>query len=228
MARRSVETPPPLTDDEIRSLILRFLHHRNKTATARVGKKKGAAVGIMALRKALRESHALKANQVVSNLNYLISERYVETLPVAKSFRTPSGTIVQQITTFYIITATGTDRVAGPSQFMRKEMPSIRVRATGQNVITLGDGNTVNVKFQQIAEALTSLVAAVKNSSMSEEDKKNVILDIGSIQTQFAKDEPSKPFVKGLWSSIEKVVTAAGLIDAAAKVGGLITALCGS
>ena len=54
--------------------------------------------------------------QVVSNLTYLLSQGWVEEKAVAKSFATPRGSIVPSVTTYYIITAAGIDKIGGPSE----------------------------------------------------------------------------------------------------------------
>jgi len=210
--------PLPLNDDKVRQIMLQYFYERNKSATSIRGKKSGAAVTISILRSNLKASHGLTAAQVVSNLTYLISQGWVEEKPLAKSFTTAKGGVVPAVTPYYIITAAGVDKITGPSGFTRDRFQGIRIEATGQNIITLGDGNQVNARFRDAAEALSSLRQAVKSSTTLDEAKKiEMVVDIDSIQDQLAKREPNKTVVQTLWDGVEKAATAAGLIDAVSR-----------
>jgi hypothetical protein len=54
---------------------------------------------------------------------------------------------------FYSIRAAGIDNIERPGRFTPRRFEGIRIEATGQNIITLGDGNQINVKFKGPAEA---------------------------------------------------------------------------
>jgi predicted transcriptional regulator len=111
------------------------------------------AVKISAARKELKERYGLSLQEVRSNLTYLISEGWVEEQQVQKSVPLKTGTIIPQVTPFYRITARGIDKIEGPSEYTMKKFHDIKIEATGQNIITLGDGNQVNVKYQEAAGA---------------------------------------------------------------------------
>ncbi len=136
------------TDDEVREIILRYLYDRNRLATSRRRKTTGAAVTISVMRADLKASHSLSVQQIHSNLTYLESQGWVEDQPLAKSFTTKRGGVIPAVTNYYIITAAGIDRIGGPSMFTRDRFDGIRIEATGQNIITLGDGNQVNGVFK--------------------------------------------------------------------------------
>src|SRR6267378_5757321 len=145
--------PPTPTGDQIREIVLRYLYDRNQNATSLRGKTTGAAVTISVLRADLKSSHDLTGQDVHSNLTYLESQGWVEDKPVTKSFNTKAGGTIPSTTSYYIITAAGIDRMGGPSVFTRDRFEGIKIDATGQNIITLGDGNQVNVRFQALGEA---------------------------------------------------------------------------
>src|SRR5207244_54737 len=150
---------------------------------------------------------------------YLISQGWVENRPVSKSFTTSQGTLMPASTPHYIITAAGIDKVDGPSEFTRDRFQGIKIEATGQNIITLGDGIQVNAHYQQIGEALAQLRDALKKSKAStEDDKVNVVADIDSIQDQLAKPQPNKKVMGTLWENVEKIAALSGLADLAVKV----------
>ena len=214
------------TDDEIRELILRYLFGRNQNATSRRGKSTGAAVTISVLRATLKASHDLTGQQVHSNLTYLESMGWVEDKPVTKSFNTKTGGTIPSTTSYYIITAAGIDRMGGPSMFTRDRFEGIKIDATGQNIITLGDGNQVNVRFQALGEALSELRKAIKESDkVSETQKLELVVDVDTLQTQLARPTPNRELVSRIWEGINRAASLAGLVDAAAKVGTLLAPL---
>lgn len=218
--------PPEPTDDQIREIILRYLYDRNQNATSRRGKTTGAAVTISVLRAELKSSHGLTGQQVHSNLTYLESQGWVEDRPVTKSFNTKAGGTIPSTTSYYIITAAGIDRMGGPSVFTRSRFDGIRIEATGQNIITLGDGNQVNARFQALGEALSELRRAIKASDRIDETQKmELVVDVDTLQTQLARPTPNRELVSRLWEGINRAASIAGLADAAAKVAGLLTTL---
>jgi len=214
------------TDDEVREIILQYLYERNRSATSRRGKTTGAAVTIGVMRADLKASHGLIAQQVHSNLTYLESQGWVEDRPLAKSFTTRTGGVVPAATSYYIITAAGIDRIGGPSVFTRDRFEGIRIEATGQNIITLGDGNQVNARFQALGESLSELRQAIKTSArLDETQKMELVVDVDTLQTQLARPTPNRELVSRLWKGINRAASVAGLAEAAAKVGGLIAGL---
>lgn len=218
--------PPTLTDDQVRGVILRYLYDRNRNAISRRGKTTGAAVTISVLRADLKTSHRLTAQQVHSNLTYLESQGWVEDRPLQKSFTTRTGGVVPSATSYYIITAAGIDRIGGPSAFKRDKFEGIRIEATGQNIITLGDGNQVNARFQALGEALSELRQAIKESEKIDETQKmELVVDVDTIQTQLARPTPNRGLISQLWEGVNRAASIAGLTEAAVKVGGLLAAL---
>jgi hypothetical protein len=75
-------------------------------------------------------------------------------------------------TSHFIITAAGIERTGGPSVFTRDRFEGIKIEATGQNIITLGDGNQVNARFQALGESLAELRNAIKESAQLNETQK--------------------------------------------------------
>lgn len=128
-------------NDEIRLQILTYFHRRNSGATSRFGKK-GSAVKISDVKKELKAAHSLTQPQVMSNLTYLIDRGWVKTVDQEKTVNTARGTTIPSVVTFYEITAQGIEMIEGPSRFQPPDRyPGINIHATGENVITLGDGN---------------------------------------------------------------------------------------
>jgi hypothetical protein len=209
---------PVRSNNEIRAIVLRYFYDRNSTATSARGKK-GYAVKITDVRKELKESHALSQQEVMSNLNYLLSQGWVEEDKVEKSVALPSGTVIPNTTSYYKITAAGIDKIEGPGEFTMDKFKGIKIEATGQNIITVGDGNQVNAQYKDAAGALVDLKQALLQSpSVSEAQKLDVVADIDSIQSQLAKSSPNRTVIQGAWEAVKKLDTVLGLADKVSKV----------
>jgi hypothetical protein len=178
------------------------------------------------MRGELKKSHNLTAQQIHSNLTYLESQGWVEDRPVAKSFTTNKGGTIPSTTSYYIITAAGIDRIGGRSVFTRDRFEGIRIEATGQNIITLGDGNQVNARFQALGESLSEFRQAIKSSETLDDVKKmELVVDIDTLQSQLARPTPNRDLISRLWEGINRAASVAGLAEVAAKVAPLMTSL---
>ena len=218
-------TPAPRPkNDEIRRIMLEYFYNRNNNATSTRGKK-GSSVKISDIRKDLKASHGLTQQEALSNLTYLLSEGWIEEDRVEKSFPTPRGTLIPSTTSFYRITAQGIDKIEGPGEFTMAKFHGIRIEATGQNIITVGDGNQVNAKFGELGQALAELRDAVTGADNAEAEKMNIVADIETIQTQLAKPEPNRVVVKAAWDAIKAAAVVNGFAALVAKVTALIHGL---
>jgi hypothetical protein len=195
MARK--RQPPKRSNDEIRQILLHYFYENNRAATSARGSK-GVAAKISRIRADLKASHGLTQPEVWSNLTYLISEGWVEEVQIQKSVPLKTGTIIPQITPFYKIIARGIDKIEGPSEFTMKKFHGIKIEATGQNIITVGDGNEVNIRYQDAAAALANLKKSFLKSNLDEEGKLNVVADIDTIQSQLAKAKPNGDVIRGV------------------------------
>ncbi len=116
------------SSNEIRALMLQYFYDRNTNATSARGRK-GFSIKISDIRKELKASHGLTQQEVVANLNYLISQGWIAEEQVEKSVPLPSGTVIPQATSYYKITAAGIDKIEGPGEFtIFKPLPSLRRR----------------------------------------------------------------------------------------------------
>lgn len=213
-------------NDEIRAQILRYFYDRNDRATSRFGKK-GSAIKISDVKAELKALHGLSQQQVMSNLTYLIDRGWVKTVDQEKTVTTRSGTMVPSVVTFYEIGAQGIERIEGPSQFEPPERyAGINIQATGANVITLGDGNLVNVQYHELFQRLSELKEAISVSDqLSEEQKLEIAVDIETIKDQLVKEKPDVDVVRPLWTRIHNAAALAGLASLALEVGQLIDKL---
>lgn len=220
--RKTGPKPPQRSADEVRRIMLQYFYERNKNATSARGRK-GFAIRISDIRKELKASHDLSQQDVVGNLNYLMSQGWIEEEQVAKSVPLPSGTIIPQTTSYYKITAAGIDKIEGPGEFTMEKFKGIKIEATGQNIITVGDGNQVNAEFRDAAGALVELKQAVLLADpLSEAQKLDAVADIDSIESQLAKAAPNRTAIQGAWEGVKKLDTVLSLGEKVGKVAGLL------
>lgn len=212
------------SNNEIRRIILRYFYDRNKNATSARGKR-GSAVKISDVKKELKAAHGLTQQEVQSNLTYLISQGWVEEDTVEKSFRASGGTVIPSSTNYYRITAPGIDKIEGPGEFTMPKFHGIKIEATGQNIITLGDGNQINAQFSDLGSALAELHKAITESGATEAEKLGLVADIYTIQSQLAKPAPNKGIIAAAWETVKAAATIEGCVDLVNKVAELIGGL---
>jgi hypothetical protein len=95
-----------------------------------------------------------------------------------------------------------------------------------KNIITLGDGNQVNARFQALGESLAELRNSIKESTkLTETQKMELVVDVDTLQTQLGRPTPNRQLIASLWEGINRAASIAGLADAAAKVGGFLASL---
>jgi hypothetical protein len=221
MTKQQGTRPLPHTSNEIRTIVLRYFYDRNRNATSSRGKK-GSSVKISDVKRELKASHGLSQQEVQSNLTYLISQGWVKEDAIEKSFTSPGGTIIPSTTNFYTITAAGIDKIEGPGEFTMPKFHGIKIEATGQNIITLGDGNQVDAKFGDVGQSLAELRSAITTSQAPESTKLEFVADIDTIQSQLAKSVPNPTIVRSAWEVVKGAAAINGCTALVAKVAGLL------
>lgn len=89
-------------------------------------------------------------------------------------------------------------------------------------MITLGDGNYVNVKHQDMFQKLSELKEALTESTtLSDTEKLELAVDIETLKDQLVKPQPDREVVGRLWPRIEKAAALAGLGSLALELGQL-------
>ena len=211
--RRGPTPVPRPTSNEIRLIMLRYFYDRNKEATSARGKH-GFAIKISDVRKELKASHGLSQQEVIGNLNYLISQGWIAEEQVAKSVPLPSGMIIPQATSYYKLTAAGIDKIDGPGEFTMDRFKGIRIEATGQNIIAVGEGIKVNARFGDAGAALQRLRAAIVDSTyLKEEQKLDAVADIDSIESQLVKAVPNTGVVRSAWNGLKDLDSVVGIAE---------------
>lgn len=211
-------------NDTIRNQILEWFYSRHQKATSKYGKN-GFAIKISDIKKELKAIHGFTQQQVISNLHYLIDRGWINESEIEKTVQVKGGTIPSKVI-WYEISSDGIDKIEAPSEFKNNSRYSgININATGNNVITLGDGNIVNIKYEQLHRELTNLKTLLANSNLPETEKLNISIDIESLKDQLAKENPDKTMIGYLWNKIEQVVTLSDFADVVTKIYPLISSL---
>lgn len=205
------------TNNEIRQVLLEYFYRRNKTATSIMGKK-GSAVKISDVKADTKAQYGLTQQEVQSNLTYLLSQGWVEERSVEKRVRARGGTMITSSTKYYQITAAGIDKIEGPGEFTMPKFHDIKIEATGQNIITVGDGNQVNAKFGELGEALAQLREAITRSEVPEAEKMGFVADIETIQSQLAKPEPNRGIISAAWETVKTADVIDGCVGLVSRV----------
>jgi len=222
MAKKARPVRVPLSNNEIRRIMLQYFYDRNKNATSARGKK-GSAVKISDVKKELKATNGLTQQEVQSNLTYLISQGWVEEDTVEKSFTAPGGTVIPSSTSFYKITAAGIDKIEGPGEFTIPKFHGIKIEATGQNIITVGDGNQVDAKYGDLGQSLAELRDAITKSDAIETEKLSLVADIDTIQSQLAKPKPNRNIVQAAWETVKGAAAISGCASLVHNVSALIS-----
>ena len=101
----------------------------------------------------------------------------------------------------------------------------ININATGQNIITLGDGNQINAQFSELGKTLVELRDAITKSESPEPAKMSFVADIDTIQSQLAKPEPNHSIIASAWESVKVAATIGGCAGLVQRIGELIGGL---
>jgi hypothetical protein len=209
--------PPQKSNTEIRQLLLRYFYDRNRKATSARGKK-GSAVKISDVKRDLKSQDGLTPQEVIGNLTYLLSQGWVTEVKVEKEYQAPGGTVIPSVTSYYQITAAGIDKIEGPGEFTMPKFHGIKIEATGQNIITLGDGNQIDAQFGDLGKALAELREGITKSGVPEAQKMNWVADIETVQSQLAKPTPSRGIISAAWSMIKGAAVIAECIPLVERV----------
>lgn len=206
-------------NDAIRDAILRYLYGLHHTAKG----PKGVGTQIRELWAAMKKLGVTQA-AVNSNLDYLVQKGWVREVVIPRSFTTRGGMVQQSEVRTYKISDVGIDKLEGASAYRREEHFS-RINVTNVRGVTIiGDGNVVNTQFTDLYRALAELETAVSESTtLPEEEKLNVVADIGSLQSQLSKPSPSRQIIRIFWDGIEKATTIGGFVALVEKIRSLIS-----
>lgn len=212
-----------MTNDEIRDLLLRFLHERHRKSRG----IKGQEIGIRDLQKEMKQRHGLSQPEVAANLDYLVDRGWVKKLVASRSFTTRSGTTQAAERVTYKISATGIDRIEGESEFKRPDpYAGIHIENVG-GVTVVGDGNVVRTQFKPAAEALGELRRAVNASELPDQQKFAISTEIQSIELELAKMNPDRTVIQRAWSAIQTTATLGTLLDLLNRAGAALAPLLG-
>jgi hypothetical protein len=218
---------PPRSDVEIRRIVHKYFYDRNKVGTSMRGKK-GVSAKISVVKAELKASHGLSRDEVTRAVAYLIDQGWVTTDEIHKTFTTRQGTAMPSSVLYYRIKAAGVDKTEGEGEYTMPKFHGININATGQNIITLGDNNQVDAKFESIANKLIELKDAVRKAvDVNDSVKVSIIADVDTMESQLAKPEPNRTVLRAIWAGIENITTASSLAANVAAIAPVLMPLLG-
>lgn len=206
-------------EDEKRDHILRFLYEHHKTA-------RGIAtipIGVLDLKREMKERHDMKQNEVSSNLDYLIQVGLVREDVKSRHYRSPEGTELTRDEIKYKISDTGIDHMEAGTIFTRPESArNIKITHI-QGVTVLGDGHIVNLAFSELSRALEELDLVIAESpDLSDEQKLDAAGDLTAIRGQIAKKNPNRTIIEAAWKSLKASTAHSSVADFAESLGDFI------
>jgi len=214
----------PKDPDEVREAILRLLYDKYKSAST----PKKMRLKISEIKRALK-SISFESKEIVSNLEYLVQTGWIATEEGIYEVKTKRG-IIPSKTTYYKISDKGVNHFEGASKFQRTHVLAGINITNIQGVITIGDGNIVNVKYGELYQNLSLLQDEIlKTDKLSDEEKLNLASDIETIKTQLQKPEPDKTIISKAWDRIKafskKLEEIKPIMETISKIGALIGGL---
>lgn len=222
MGKKRKEEPRPSNTD-VRRWMLQYFYDRNESATSARGKK-GSEVKISDIKRELKEQHGLKQQEVQRNLTYLLSQGWIEEKKEERSFKSKGGAAYPSATSYYVITADGIDKIEGEGEFTNPKFHGINIQ---DSVVTVGDGNQVNVKFVDAGNALSELRSEIMSAGISDTEKLSYVADIETIEAQLVKPVPSSGVLRSVWETLKSAANVEGCAALVERIGGLLGPIFG-
>lgn len=206
--------------DDVREAVLQYLYEVHQKARG----PKAQAVKFSRLRQAMKERGHTQT-EVATALDYLVQAGWVREVTQFVPYMTKQGGQAMSSVTSYKISDRGIDKFEEVSAFRREPSYSGINITNIQGTTVVGDRNVVNVRYSDLSRALLFLEDGVRASGLSDQDKLELLADIQSLHQQLVKEKPNPTVVSTLWSGIERIANAAGLVQAVAMVKKFIDGL---
>lgn len=157
-------------------------------------------------------------NEIRSDVNFLIGQRYIQ-----KKIKR-----VGKISSEKIKISSKGILLFENTKYSSKPFSPIQLQG-GNNVIILGDNNDIGHIKQvngESIEELNNLIAKIKFSGFSLEEKMNLIGDIETLKGQLLKSNPSRSLISTTWAMIKTGLSLgsdiSGFQDLVEKIGKLL------
>jgi len=185
-----------------------------------------AEIGIMDLRRAMK-ALGYDAQDVTSNLNYLVDTGWVLARTRSYKVHTTKGVDIDQDQTSYKISDIGVNHFEGASEFQVPRRASVVSITNVQGIVQIGDHNVAS-QYQDLFRSLDLLGNELsKSAQLTQEEKLNYQAEIDTINSQLAKPAPNKSILSQAWAGMAGLATVEGLASFFERVQGLIQPLTG-
>lgn len=166
----------------------------------------------------VRNKTGANRNEIRSDIDFLVGQKFIQR-NTKRAGKMSSETIK--------ISSKGIS-LFEDTKYSSKPFSPIQLQG-GNNVIILGDNNDIGhikqTQGESIAE-LNNLIAKIKFSGFSSEEKMNLIGDIETLKGQLLKSNPTNSLMSSAWNSIKLGLSlgadASGFHDLIEKIGKLL------
>lgn len=206
------------SNDQIREEILKFLYDVRKKARS----IQSMAVTISKIKIGLKPQ-GITQNDVVTNLDYLVQNKWVIQNTEHRTFKSTSGMEFSSDKTTYRLSDEGIKYFEKSSTFDKtSRFSGINIQNV-QGVVVLGNNNVVRQEYLDMFRKLEELENKMKISSELEEDQKlSAQVDIQTIKDQLAKPLPDKQILKSAVEALSILASIPGLVEFFNGIKGLI------
>jgi len=207
-------------NDETREAILGLLYSIHQRARG----IRSTGISISKIKQALKKQ-GFKAQEVVSNLDYLIQTKWVvrevEEYPLKRS-----GITITARRVTYKISDIGINHFQGISRFQNAhKFEGIKVMNI-HGVTVIGENNVVYNQYSELFRNLDLLDTEIQKSDrFTDEEKLSCHADIDTIKSQLAKSKPTRDVLKAAWEGLKAVATIGSLLSLYQTITTLITPL---
>jgi hypothetical protein len=198
-----------ISTDEIREHILDFLHSTRKKARS----LKSISASITEIKSGLKPL-GISQNDVVTNLDFLVQNKWVIEEEENKPFKTPKGFTVDNKKLTYKLSDLGIKHFEDESKFNRTGRYD-GINITNINGVTVvGNNNIVRNEFKDVFQLLDRLEQKAKiTSEIPEEKKIEVTADISTIKVQLSKPIPNTEIVWKAMDALAFIASIPGLVE---------------
>ncbi len=189
---------PKLSNDEIRRRILEFLNTIRKKARSLAS----MSVTITIIKRGLKP-FGISQNEVVTNLDFLVKNDWVQEDIIKRVYKTPKGFEVPSEKRCYRLSDLGIKYFEGASSFdSSKNFLGINITNI-QGVTVIGSNNVVRAEFIDTFRKLDQLENEMKLSEkLTDEQKLSAFSDIQTIKDQLSKPIPDKNIIRRAMGTI--------------------------
>jgi len=192
-----------LQSEWIRENILHTLYHIHRSAKS----MKQTVIGILDLRRELKNHFGYERSEVINHLSYLIERGWVKRVVEEREFTTPRGATVHPRSERYKISPDGIDYLEGPLKFQKQSTFAKLNLKKIKNVVMLHD-QPIHIRYREARESIEILQRKVLEAKdLAADVKLDALMDLSTLQCQISKPNPDSKVLRHHWKAVKKSLT---------------------